>query len=109
MGGEEFLVVLPETDSAGATNAIERLASAALALLPDGTLQKASIGVAERLRDGICEWPDLASLADARMYKAKQAGRNRYVGCDERPMPFIKTDSSPAAHDEAALADRRAA
>jgi diguanylate cyclase (GGDEF)-like protein len=108
-GGEEFLIVLPETDSAGATNAIERLASAALALLPDGTLQKASIGVAERLRDGICEWPDLASLADARMYKAKQAGRNRYVGCDERPMPFIKTDSSAAAQDEAALAERHAA
>ena len=84
-------------------------ASAALALLPDGTLQKASIGLAERLRDSICDWPDLASLADSRMYKAKQAGRNRYVGCDERPTPFIKADSSVAAHDEAVLAQRRAA
>jgi diguanylate cyclase (GGDEF)-like protein len=108
-GGEEFLVILPETDSAGAVNAIERLAGAALALLPDGSLQKASIGLAERLRDSICDWTDLASLADSRMYKAKQAGRNRYVGCDERPMPFIRADSSAAAHDEAMLAQRRAA
>ncbi len=108
-GGEEFLIILPETDSIGAVNAIERIAAAGLALLPDGSLQKASIGIAERLRDSIFEWPDLASLADSRMYKAKQGGRNRYVSCDERPIAFIKADSSAAAYDEALYAARSAA
>lgn len=30
----------------------------------------ASIGVAERLRDGVEDWPQLVELADQRMYKS---------------------------------------
>ncbi|MDK9720070.1 MAG: hypothetical protein OEL53_02695 [Rhodospirillales bacterium] len=37
----------------------------------------ASIGVAERLRDGVEDWPQLVELADQRMYKSKTAGKAR--------------------------------
>ncbi len=77
-GGEEFLIICPDTDEAAVIPAIERLASLGLGSLPDGSLQTASIGIAEL--DLSSSSPDpiaLVASADARMYQAKQAGRNR--------------------------------
>lgn len=78
-GGEEFLVVMPGTDEAGARTAIERLRAEGLGLRPDGIHQTASIGIAERLADGVADWGDLVERADQRMYAAKKGGKDRAV------------------------------
>lgn len=79
-GGEEFVVILPETDCAGARTVLHNLNQKGFGLRPDGTPQTASIGLSERMQDEASDWSALIELADARMYEAKRAGRNRFVG-----------------------------
>jgi diguanylate cyclase (GGDEF)-like protein len=81
-GGEEFSVLLPVTDLAGATEVAERLrASVAACPLSDRHPQlrvTLSLGVAQA---GV-ETADLSGLlkrADAALYEAKTGGRNRVV------------------------------
>jgi len=76
-GGEEFLVIMPETDGAGAISALKRLRTNGLGLRPDGTPQTASIGLAECLSDNLATYSELIELADHRMYQAKASGRDR--------------------------------
>lgn len=83
-GGEEFLVLMPNTNSQGAVTAIERLRSAGFGMRPDGTPQTASIGIAEWQEDGCEGWPQLVEKADQRMYEAKKAGKDRVV-CRDQP------------------------
>ncbi len=78
-GGEEFVVVLPDTTSIEAVTLIHRLRAGALGTLPDGRPMTVSIGVAESRADGAPDASELVAIADHRMYLAKQAGRNRYV------------------------------
>ncbi|WP_232210399.1 GGDEF domain-containing protein [Nitrococcus mobilis] len=81
-GGEEFLVIMPNTDIAGARIAIDRLHATGFGYRPNGSLLTASIGVAERLADDTASWMRLVELADQRMYRAKQHGKNRAVLTD---------------------------
>jgi diguanylate cyclase (GGDEF)-like protein len=83
-GGEEFLVLLPEADTAGALGIGARLRaslSAPVAVAADdagGPFEvpvRASFGVA-CWRDGM-ELDDLVAAADAAMYEAKKLGRDR--------------------------------
>ena len=76
-GGEEFLLIMPDTDMTRARQALERLQASGLGKRPDGTALTASIGLAERCFDQIETPVELLELADQRMYKAKAAGRNR--------------------------------
>ena len=82
-GGEEFLVLLPETTTEAAIVAAERLRKrfSAIPFLPhpDEEPRKVtlSIGVAE-FRPGL-SIDDLVRSADRAMYAAKNAGRNRTV------------------------------
>ncbi|WP_434629840.1 GGDEF domain-containing protein [Chromobacterium sp. CV08] len=92
-GGEEFVVMLPQTSRVEAYNATDRLRQAIAALHPrSGELQlaiSASIGVA-CLRDG--EHENLASLfleADLLLYQAKRKGRNR-VEIEREPEPALQ-------------------
>ncbi|MCW2245065.1 diguanylate cyclase (GGDEF)-like protein [Azospirillum fermentarium] len=78
-GGEEFLVVLPNTGTDGALRAVERLRTRGLAQRPDGTGQTASIGVAEFTEELPPDWETLVEVADHRMYVAKQSGKDRVV------------------------------
>jgi diguanylate cyclase (GGDEF)-like protein/PAS domain S-box-containing protein len=81
-GGDEFVMVLPECDYDAAKQTAERL----LVLLdleghvalPDGKSLKlkASLGVAELSAD-ITDVAMLVARADASLYRAKRAGRNR--------------------------------
>ncbi len=79
-GGEEFLLMMPATEIGGASLALQRLRAAGIARRPDDIALTASIGVAERGADRKHDWQSLVALADARMYEAKQSGRDRIVG-----------------------------
>jgi two-component system cell cycle response regulator len=83
IGGEEFLAVLPQVDLEAARAAAERLRRSieerAIAL-PDGKSVRitASFGVAAREElVGSATSDAIVTLADRRMYDAKDAGRNR--------------------------------
>lgn len=79
-GGEEFLMVLPNTDCASAIAMLERLRANQLGQRPDGNPVTASYGLAERLADGAKDSRELVEIADRRMYQAKESGRDRCVG-----------------------------
>ena len=79
-GGEEFVVLLPGTDAAGGVKLAERLRRGLESrpiLAPDGTALRvtASFGVASA--PPAAGAPDLVSAADAALYEAKRAGKNR--------------------------------
>jgi diguanylate cyclase (GGDEF)-like protein len=84
-GGEEFLLVLPETELAGAAHLAEKIRARIEQLgipLEDGEILRVtlSIGVASRADvrgDGTTRARPLLSAADAALYAAKRAGRNR--------------------------------
>lgn len=79
-GGEEFLLIMPNTDLHQAQAAMMRMRSIGFGLRPDNTPLTASIGIAERGADQLSDWKSLVELADLRMYQAKQGGRDRVVG-----------------------------
>jgi len=96
-GGEEFAVVLPETDESETLRIAERLRRAVSDLriphpgLEPGAVVTVSIGAAiaapaEHLGDAIAR-------ADRSLYRAKQAGRNRVGGITE-PEPEAIADHS---------------
>jgi diguanylate cyclase len=80
-GGEEFLVLLPDTDVAGAHIVLERLRLRACgAPITQGDIsvtQAVSIGVAPVHLDG--DPADALLRADEALYQAKDQGRNRLV------------------------------
>lgn len=78
-GGEEFLLLLPNTSLLHARVLLRRLRRLGLGLRPDGQPLTASMGVAEWQQDGVHDWRQLLALADERMYQAKADGRNRVV------------------------------
>lgn len=85
-GGEEFLVVLPETDIAGAVSVAEKIRSLVQQTavpMDDGTLARVtiSIGLAslrdDQPREERITARDLIAAADRSLYAAKNSGRNR--------------------------------
>jgi len=82
-GGEEFLVVLPETGREASLLAAERLRAAVAAEqipVPSGAIVSVtgSFGVAARDElDADATADALVSLADTRLYEAKRGGRNQ--------------------------------
>ncbi|MBP6655396.1 MAG: diguanylate cyclase [Propionivibrio sp.] len=82
-GGEEFVVVAPETDTAGALALAENIRQAleGLAIPHDGnsaaSCVTASLGVVTRYVSELKTPEALVDLADQALYRAKQAGRNR--------------------------------
>ena len=80
-GGEEFLVILPDTPPAGALQVVDRLREAVAALKGVPKAVTVSIGVAACHQDETAD--HLVSRADAALYLAKHAGRNRIVMSDD--------------------------
>ena len=74
-GGDEFALLLPETDAAGAVTLTERLCHGVARAHPPMTL---SIGVAVYPEDGTST-ESLLSRADRRLYQAKEVGGNRVI------------------------------
>ena len=86
IGGEEFLLILPETDMQGALLLADRLRAATgevlFELLPESLRVTCSLGVAQRTaedRDGGA----LMARADGALYAAKRSGRDRV--CSDPP------------------------
>jgi diguanylate cyclase (GGDEF)-like protein len=74
-GGEEFVVVLPETDLAGAQRFAERLRRTIEAHSVGDMKTSASCGVATMVPEDTVE--ELLGAADQALYQAKSNGRNR--------------------------------
>ena len=81
-GGEEFLILLQETDAAAADAVAEKIRAAVADLkiqTSGGILQKTiSIGISSYPEDSDTFWQAL-KFADVAMYNAKETGRNRVV------------------------------
>lgn len=82
-GGEEFAVILPDTNRQGALVLSERIARSVLALsLPhaDSDISEwvtLSMGIASAADHALADGSQLVELADQTMYRAKKNGRNR--------------------------------
>ena len=80
LGGEEFVILLIETDIKGAMDLAERMRVAASRIILPSSLGyfniTISVGVALFNKDDT-EWSETLSRADEAMYSAKQSGRNR--------------------------------
>jgi diguanylate cyclase (GGDEF)-like protein len=88
-GGEEFVLLLPDTDRAGAVVIAEkvRLAIAAVEVVGVSRAITASLGVAA-IPDDASEHGQLVRAADRALYLAKAAGRNRVA-------TLVAEDSQP--------------
>jgi diguanylate cyclase (GGDEF)-like protein len=87
-GGEEFAVVLPATDTASAMTVAERIRCAIVALdVPHADaadlIASVSIGAASMIPRRSGDSAALIDAADAALYEAKRAGRNRSAAAPE--------------------------
>ena len=86
-GGEEFAVLLPDTDEDGALHVATNMLKSIKALEADGTSEAAvtiSIGAATMLTGKKLSPIQLLDAADKMLYSAKKLGRNRvYSQADE--------------------------
>ena len=83
-GGDEFVVLLPVTDTDGALDVAQRVLAAIAALdIPHGASPfgrvTSSIGVAQVVPGPNNTSQELLERADRALYAAKQAGRNRVM------------------------------
>jgi len=89
-GGDEFIVLLPETPAKGALDVAGRIrdAVAGQPLDLDGEMVRTtvSIGIATHAEDGNT-LDAVVARADRAMYRAKQSGRNRVVRFDAAASP----------------------
>jgi diguanylate cyclase (GGDEF)-like protein len=85
-GGEEFLLIMPNTDLVQAEAALVRLRGIGFGLNPNQAPVTASIGIAERVADQASEWKSLVEMADQRMYRAKQNGRDQVCSRDQQAL-----------------------
>ncbi|HXH03987.1 MAG TPA: diguanylate cyclase [Candidatus Competibacteraceae bacterium] len=94
LGGEEFAILLPETNGVQAVELAERLRQTLARQehpMPDGTLLRFTVSIGATLLTTEDRGVDmLLSRADCALYRAKQGGRNRVVfgegGGTQRPL-----------------------
>jgi len=85
-GGEEFAIILPETDSNGAhfvANRMRKAIESDTLAMDEYTINVTiSIGISSFPKDSK-DWKKLIKIADERLYIAKKRGKNRVVAEDE--------------------------
>jgi diguanylate cyclase (GGDEF)-like protein len=95
-GGEEFVVLLPDTDEPGAHVVAERLRSAVVdaSIAPPGTSERAPVTISLGIASTDANWnlDRMITEADAQLYRAKAAGRNLVM-----PPLAIEPDAAPGA------------
>ncbi len=87
MGGDEFVILLPETDTEAALAHAKRVLKAISSerFTFDGICINLTISVGiARVEPEVASLTQLLKIADARLYQAKKAGRNCIVCTDER-------------------------
>jgi diguanylate cyclase (GGDEF)-like protein len=101
IGGEEFAFLLPETDLPSAGLFAERLraACAKVHVLPDrrDLAITVSVGVAE-VDPGMRGIEDAMRAADAALYAAKRAGRNRVQWAPQQELAKSASAEAPVQH-----------
>ena len=82
-GGEEFVVLMPETDGPDALHIAERVRSQVADVpfvINDGRSMQVTVSVGVATSQGLGDSPEaLLKRADEAVYEAKQSGRNRVV------------------------------
>ena len=90
-GGEEFVIVLPETDSQSALHMAESLRreveSMSVPINDEGVCLSVtvSIGVSTLRQGNVLDFEDLVNRADQALYRAKESGRNAVYCADTPP------------------------
>lgn len=82
IGGEEFAVLMPDTNAAEAERACERLRSAVAAratAMPGGGEARVTLSAGVSLREAADSRDALIARADAALYRAKESGRDRVL------------------------------
>lgn len=82
-GGEEFLVILPETDQEGARIIAERVREEIEKTAVDGLNVTVSIGVSSSHKGEVTDFLQMIQAADKALYIAKDNGRNNVVCAEE--------------------------
>jgi diguanylate cyclase (GGDEF)-like protein len=92
-GGEEFLLILPRTDQAGALEVAERIRKVTASTPITAAGQAITITVSGGCAIGSAQEPaELIRIADTRLYQAKTAGRNQIIAA-------ILPDTNTATND----------
>lgn len=80
-GGEEFLLLLPQTGMAGGITALEKVRRAIgdLPIESDGNSFNVTVTIGGAVYSGDCEMRDLLKTADRHLYAGKLSGKNRVV------------------------------
>lgn len=92
-GGEEFVVVLPDTEAAGALETAQRIIGRVRGLHPgfghphgvSGQPLTVSVGIASHASDAGAPGQELVLHADSAMLQAKRGGRDRWVVWRDEP------------------------
>lgn len=84
-GGDEFVVILPETDESGANRVVERLTHALAVNVDAGPRLSISVGIAMYPRDGTTP-ATLLSAADRALYEVKTARKKAQAADAGRPL-----------------------
>lgn len=98
-GGEEFVVVFPDTEVTGAVDALERVREALALALLDGHIPRFtfSAGVTEATTD----FAAATAVADASLLQAKQQGRDRVLRADPAQGIAEISAAAPTRHETA--------